>query len=171
MIAGTVDREERRNILSPRAAYRHAPVPSSPTYRILLAEYRDEVFARLEADLRKMGHSVFRVTQSAELRGSYGHLTPDLVLCHHELSGGSGWMAAAVLQMCYPTARVWLYSPWKSAYDPTWVKMSGIDSVIYYRGDLFRLAQEVTKRMQYFRPEPSRIGSDQRHRKGARFAS
>jgi hypothetical protein len=80
-------------------------------------------------------------------------------------------MAATTLQMCYATARVWLYSPWKSSFDPTWVKMSGIESVIYYRGDLFRLAQQVTKRMRHFRPEPSSIGRDQRHRKDARFAS
>lgn len=167
MIATTVNRQERRSISKPRTAYQCAPVPLSPTYRILLAEYRDEVFARLEADLREIGHSVFRATRSDELRQLYGHFAPDLVLCQHDLSGHSGWMAAANLQMSYTTARVWLYSPWKSSFDPTWVKMSGIESVIYYRGDLFRLASEVSKRIRYFRPKPSRIGGDPRYRKSA----
>jgi hypothetical protein len=126
-------------------------LPASPRYKVLLAEHRDEVFARLAADLTELGHTVFRVTRSDELPQLYGYVAPQLVLCSHELSGGSGWIAATRLQMYHAAARVWLYTPWVSDFDPTWTNISCVESVIYYRGDLWRLADAVVARLRHFR--------------------
>jgi hypothetical protein len=126
-------------------------MPASPSYKVLVADHRDEVFARLAADLAELGHRVFRVTRCGELQQLYGYFAPHLMLCSHELSGGNGWIAAAKLRMYHASARVWVYAPWESNTAPTWTKFTGVESVIYYRGDLWRLADAVVTRMRYFR--------------------
>jgi hypothetical protein len=114
---------------------------------ILIAEHRDEVFARLAHDLGAMGCVVFRATRAEEVLYVHSYSAAILTLCNYELPDASGWLTATKLQMFRACSRVWLYAPQQSAVDVTWARLSGVERVLYYQGDLFRLAEQVKENM------------------------
>lgn len=119
------------------------PVAKTPRYTILLAEHRDEVFARLAADLADLGHSVSRATEAAEIPRLYALAKASCVICNFQLPHTTGWLTATKLKMYHPNARIWVYMARKDDRDRTWAKLSGIERIIYYQGNLFRLADHV----------------------------
>ncbi len=110
---------------------------------VLIAEHRDEVFARLAHDLGATGHVVYRATGADEVPRIYSLAEACLAICNINLPDASGWLTATKLQMYRADARVWLYAPNKSSVDATWAQLSGVERVLYYQGDLFRLSDQI----------------------------
>jgi hypothetical protein len=126
-------------------------VENSPAARcILIAEHRDEVFASLAHDLGAVGCVVFRATRAEEVPLVYAYSEASLAICNFQLPDASGWLTATKLRMFRANTHIWLYSPQQSALDESWARLSGVERILYYGGDLFRLAEQVRESMLRF---------------------
>jgi hypothetical protein len=125
-----------------------APLPFFSTRasveNVLLVDYRDEVFARVAADLQTQGVRTARAATAADASEYYFRSAVDLVIANRELPDGSGWLMASKWCLARRPPRVWLYTPWPSPTDPPWARLARVEQVIYYGGDLFRLASRLT---------------------------
>jgi hypothetical protein len=130
----------------PRPKPRRVSQCHKPT--ILIAEHRDEVFARLAWDLAGMGATVFRAARARDIATMCNHTSADLALCFMHLPDESGWLASAKMRMGSNTLRIWLYSAWESQCDWEWAKSCDAERIIYYRGDLFVLSDAIRANMR-----------------------
>ncbi|MCA9124160.1 MAG: hypothetical protein H6822_02240 [Planctomycetaceae bacterium] len=143
MIATNIRQEQSRHYdLHP--APQLQSVENSPAARcILIAEHRDEVFARLAHDLGAVGCVVFRATRAEEVPLVYAYSEASLAICNFDLPDATGWLTATKLRLFRASAQVWLYTSQQSACDESWARLSGVARMLYYGGDLFRLAEQV----------------------------
>jgi hypothetical protein len=110
---------------------------------VLLAEYRDEVFARLAADLREAGCSVRRAECGAKA-GPLCQTTPvGLFITHVDLPDESGWLTAAKVRLLLPDVPIWLYTPGEVPFGASLAEYVGVDQRIHYGGDLWRLSEDI----------------------------
>lgn len=114
-----------------------------PLLSVLLIEYRDEVFARLESDLRQLGCQVYRASRAEDVLHIYINTTIDVTISNSALPDASAWLTAAKLRMYDRTARIWLYTVNRSIRDRNWAALSGIEKVIRYDGNLFKLTERI----------------------------
>ena len=120
--------------------------------RILVAEHRDEVFARLAADLRELGYTVFRASRADEVCRMYTYGQIELVLYNFDLPCEDAWMSVRKLRLFDAYARIWLYVPWRSTLAEHDANLSRIERRIYYQGDLFHLADQIEQSLFDLRP-------------------
>lgn len=118
---------------------------------ILLVEHRDEVFARLAADMAEGGFRVIRATTAHEavehyLRHYVKHLFT-LVVANVDLPDQSAWLLAAKLHLVDPTAVIWLYEPARSNIHAAMARFLRVDELFAYAGDLLGLADAVAGRL------------------------
>ena len=78
---------------------------------ILLVEYRDEVFARIAADLAATGVVVQRAGNGAEASRVHARRGVNLLLVNADLPDGSGWLLSSKLRMVDPEVSIWIYTP------------------------------------------------------------
>lgn len=143
---------------------------NSPASRcILIAEHRDEVFARLAHDLGAVGCVVFRATRAEEIPSVYAYSEASLAICNSQLPDASGWLTATKLRMFRANANVWLYAPHRSDRDAAWSKLSGVERILYYGGDLFCLAEQVRENTMRFNLSRRRSTIPCWHRAGRPF--
>jgi CheY-like chemotaxis protein len=114
---------------------------------VLVVEHRDEVFARIEADLAAWGVKVQRALSAAEARRRYDQWPMELVLIHADLPDETGWLFACKLRLAQPGARLWVYTPWWTSREPALAEFIGVEETIAYGGDLQRLAAEILDRL------------------------
>lgn len=114
---------------------------------VLVVEHRDEVFARIEADLAAWGIRVQRAAGAEEARRLYYRRPMELVLIHTDLPDETGWLFACKLRLAWPAARIWAYTPRWTARESVLAEFIGVEEVIAYGGDLQRLAAEVFERL------------------------
>lgn len=114
---------------------------------VLVVEYRDEVFARIEADLAAWGIRVLRAPSAAEARRADSSAPADLVLVHADLLDESGWLLACKLRFARPEARIWVYTPRSTTREAILAEFIGVEETIAYRGDLPRLSAEILDRI------------------------
>ncbi|MHB1033394.1 MAG: hypothetical protein ACYC35_03285 [Pirellulales bacterium] len=112
-----------------------------------MVEHRDEVFARIEADLAVWGIQVQRAGDAEEARRLYYRRPMELVLIHTDLPDETGWLFACKLRITWPAARIWVYTPRWTARELVLAEFIGVEEVIAYGGDLQRLAAEVFERL------------------------
>lgn len=120
---------------------------SRPCTNALVVEPRDEVFARIEADLAAWEILVQRATSAEEARRLYYREPTELVVIHADLPDETGWLFACKLRLTWPSARVWVYTPRCTAKELVLAEFIGVEEVIAYGGDLQRLAAEVFERL------------------------
>jgi DNA-binding response OmpR family regulator len=114
---------------------------------MLVAEHRDEVFARLAADLRAAGARVERAVSAAEATRRYARRPADLLLCNVDLPDQSSWLLTAKLRLSCPDVRVWVYTPRSSATHVALARFVQAEELIDYGGDLWRLSAELRDRL------------------------
>lgn len=114
---------------------------------ILVVEYRDEVAARLVADLTAMGIHVQRAACAAEASRRCASFRANLLLVNVDLPDGSGWLLTAKLRLFAPTPNIWLYAASPSPNDTAFAEFVGADDLIDYRGDVWWLSAEVVSRL------------------------
>jgi DNA-binding response OmpR family regulator len=113
------------------------------TSRILLVEFRDELFARVAGDLKNNGYLAIRAVDTADVLKLYSRHEPMLVVCNRDLPDASGWLTAVKLKMLDPGARIWIYAARFSIFDRGWAKHTGIQHLIEYAGDIFDLSSII----------------------------
>ncbi len=116
--------------------------------RILLVEHRDEVFARLAADLAGEGFRVIRATTAHEAVKHYAKHPFTLVVANLDLPDQSGWLLAAKLHFVDSGAAIWLYEPVRSNMHAAMAKFLRVDELFAYGGDLLGLADAVAARLR-----------------------
>ncbi len=114
---------------------------------ILLVEYRDEVFARLAADLTKVGLRVERAVCAASVARACVDFPADLLVVNVDLPDGSGWLLTAKLRLSSAASRIWLYAPWPLPDAVAMAEYVGADGLIAYDGDLYRLSAAILSRV------------------------
>jgi DNA-binding response OmpR family regulator len=127
-------------------ALRNWPQPIA-CRNVLLVEYRDEVFARLEADLSAAGVQVERATCAAGAAKAYFRSPADLFVVNVDLPDGGGWLLAAKLRLVSAAPRIWLYAPQPLPDAVAMAEYIGADGLIAYEGDLFRLSAAIVSRV------------------------
>ena len=127
------------------AAYGKEPLPA--LRRVLVVEFRDEVYASLQTLLHDAGISVSRADSSSIVAGLVSRLVPDLILINVEMPDESGWVISSKLRLQRQTQPVWLYLAQAPPFVSHWKKFSGAEEVIDYEGTLGRLVEEVGRRI------------------------
>lgn len=128
------------------ASPRNGPRPVA-CRNVLLVEYRDEVFARLAADLTEVGLRVERAVCVASASKACVRSPAELLVVNVVLPDGSGWLLTARLRLASATSRIWLYVPWPSPDAMAMAEYVGADGLIAYDGDLFRLSAAIVSRV------------------------
>lgn len=114
---------------------------------VLVVEHRDEVFARIQADLAAWGIRVERATGAEEARRHYCRRPTGLILVHADLPDETGWLFACKLRLGRPAARIWVYTPRRTTKELVLAEFIGVEETIAYGGDLLRLAAEIVDRL------------------------
>jgi DNA-binding response OmpR family regulator len=117
------------------------------TLTILLVEHRDEVFARLAADLAGVGMRVDRAHSGLEAADRCRRRRPDLLMVNAWLPDESGWLVTGKLRLADPELPIWIYTPRSSSDDVAMANFIEADELIDYEGDLWRLAADVANRL------------------------
>lgn len=115
--------------------------------RVLLVEHRDEVFARLAADLASIPLQVARALNASAASRRFARNPSDLMIANVDLPDESGWLLACKTRLVFPTARIWLYTAHPSALDRNRARYLGVARLIHYGGDLLRLGGKVLNRL------------------------
>lgn len=122
----------------------------SPVRRIksiLLVEYRDEVCARLSADLAEAGFRVERVCTAHGVRRHFARHRSELVIANMDTPDESGWLMASKLRLGSPATRISLYAPrFPSPVDQHFARFLAVE-LVHYPGDLISLAANVLCRV------------------------
>jgi DNA-binding response OmpR family regulator len=113
----------------------------------LLVEHRDEVFARLVANLASIQLRVARALSASAASRRFATCPSDLMIANVDLPDESGWLLACKTRLVYPTARIWLYTAHPTALDRARARYLGVARLIHYGGDLLRLGGKVLDRL------------------------
>ncbi len=128
------------------ASPRKGPPPVA-CRNVLIVEYRDEVFARLAADLTEAGLRVERAVCAASASKAGVCFPADLLVVNVDLPDGSGWLLTAKLRLASAASRIWLYAPWPLPDAMAMAEYVGADGLIAYEGDLGRLSAAIVSRV------------------------
>lgn len=127
---------ERRSKKSNQAEkVRHQAEPKQPSQMptVLVVEYRDEVYRRLEVDLGCAGFRVTRAYCASEGIVQYFMFRPDLVIANVDLPDQSGWLLTAKLCVTDPLPHVWLYKSEATRADAAKAGFLGAEELLAYR--------------------------------------
>tara|TARA_R110002072_G_scaffold301478_1_gene481306 strand:+ start:7504 stop:8244 length:741 start_codon:yes stop_codon:yes gene_type:complete len=113
-----------------------------------LIEPRDEVYARLAGDLVEAGFRVVRAITVTDALKACGKYRPRLVLANISLSERKAWQMAPKLAMLDSDTRVWLYDHAIEVHDYAMADFLGIEQLIEYGGDVFRLSSHVRQSLR-----------------------
>jgi len=119
-----------------------ARYPASKRPAVLIVEYRDEVYARLAADLAMAG---LRVTRAVDAATAATRMTPglEIVIINADLPDQKGWVVAASARSMSPMPRIWLYKAWNSPIDVAHAHRVRSEELLEYRGELHVLSDAV----------------------------
>ncbi|MDA8744386.1 hypothetical protein N9N28_07130 [Rubripirellula amarantea] len=123
------------------------PTPVGAKRRVLVGEFRDEVFADLEGLFAKLGYDVSRATFGGMVSSMVHDLRPNLVLVNERFADQSGWLVASKLQMFTIPPKVWLYACQLPSQVNIQKSVCGIEEVLSYRGILSLLHRQILDRI------------------------
>lgn len=109
---------------------------------IVVAEFRDEVYARLEADLRAIGHHVHRAVCADEVWAECCQTDVGLAIINVQMQRESGWVVAAKLRLVFIDLLIWVYTPAVST-GVSLAEFFGVDRRVEYGGDLWILSRKI----------------------------
>lgn len=122
--------------------------PNRKRRRVLIVEFRDEVFAVLKALFEEHRYQVKRAVSGGGVATEVKRFAPDLVLVNEAMPYENGWLITCKLRLTQFHAPVWLYAPRQSRPRTAWKKLSGADEVIAYGGVIGRLDTLVRQRLR-----------------------
>ena len=114
----------------------------------LFVEHRDEVFARIDADLSDGGMRVVRAATATEGLRQLRSCKPSLVVAHIRLTDQSGWLFTAKLRFTNCAAPVWLYQPASVEREVELAEFLGVGELFDYGGDLLNLSRMIVNRIR-----------------------
>ena len=140
---GELIKGEDRLLRPTAVAATRAPKKKRPI--AVVAEPRDEVFARLAADLAESGMQVVRAQTASEALRHYARCEPALMVANVDLPDQSAWLLAGKLRFVDPNVRIWIYQSQSSPYERGMASFLKIDELLTYGGDLLGLAETLVQ--------------------------
>ena len=116
--------------------------------RVFLIEWRNEVFARVSADLSARGVRVIRGKGPAMAWWRFCLSPSDLLLVSLAQADGNGWSLIRQLRALRPTVPIWAYVAHLQHLDLEMACQLRVYDLIEYRGDLLRLSDELVHRLE-----------------------
>ena len=116
--------------------------------RVLVVEFRDEVYASLKSLLEAYGWEVARAASGAEVATQVNRFAPDLLLVNESMPDKSGWLITCKLRLTKHRQPVWLFAAHTPPIRADWKESCGVDEVIAYGGVLSRLVLRVRERLE-----------------------
>lgn len=113
--------------------------------RVLVVEFRDEVFAALQAALEEQHCEVQRAEFGAAAGAALARFLPDLALVNESLPDESGWLVACKATFLRRGRPVWLYAARLAPSNSAWREICGIARVIAYGGVLSQLLEQLSR--------------------------
>lgn len=117
--------------------------PSKEPAVVLLVEHRDEVFARIRADLVEIGLRVVRADSAAAALKQYAACQPQLVIASGVLPDQSSWLLPGMLRFVNQHVKIWIYQPCSSTQDVSTGTYWQVDQMLDYGGDLLGLSDTI----------------------------
>lgn len=111
--------------------------------RVLIGEFRDEIYADLEVLFRNQRYDVGRAEYGLAMTAQVQNEVPNLIVLNDRFPDQSGWLVAAKLHMLKSTFQVWLYTNNLPADILIKQEMCQIDEVLAYGGGLSRLHNQI----------------------------
>ena len=111
--------------------------------RVLIVEFRDEVYGGLKTLLEEHGFEVERTECGATVARAFNRFVPDLLLVNEDMPDESGWLITCKLRLTRRWQPVWLYTVRQPRFKADWKEYVGVDEVIDYGGVLIRLVRHV----------------------------
>jgi len=127
---------------------------------VLMVEHRDEVFARIAADVAETGYWVLRAETADEALRFAGNIHLTLVIANSDLPDHSGWLMTAKLRFIDPEARIWLYESNTTQDDEGMAQFLRIDELLDYGGNLLKLSEMVVELMIWHERSEARAALD-----------
>lgn len=121
---------------------------SRPT--VIIVEYRDEVYARLAADIARFEVDIIRTESVESTRLLVSRCDSALVIANRDLPEHSGWLLAEKVRRM-PHVELWMYLPCASKYASVLAEVQQVSELIEYRGDLFMLSDLLLNRFEDWR--------------------
>jgi CheY-like chemotaxis protein len=110
---------------------------------ILLVEHRDEVFARMAADLAAAGLFVMQAGSTKEALVRWTQTAPAVCLVNLDLPDRGGSFLASYFRDLESGVPVWLYTARKSAAAISAANAAGAEELVDYGGDLWKLSDAI----------------------------
>ncbi|MFG0335207.1 MAG: hypothetical protein ACF8TS_17760 [Maioricimonas sp. JB049] len=114
-----------------------------PELIVLIIEYRDEIFSRLEHDLRQRDIGCYRAISAEEVLRIHSRIPVSLTLAGANLPETSIWLTTAKLRLYDPDAPIWLYIARPSRTERRDAKLAGLERLLGYDGSLVDLSDQV----------------------------
>ena len=111
----------------------------------VVAEPKDEVFARLAMDMAEAGMRVVRAKTAVEAIRHCASYQPTLIVANLDLPDQSGWLLAGKLRFVDSEIHVWLYQPQASSYEKGMARFLKVEELLEYGGDLLGLSENVIR--------------------------
>jgi DNA-binding response OmpR family regulator len=115
---------------------------------VLFVEHRDEVFARLAADLADVGLGVRRAETAADASRLHARQPADVLMINARLPDESGWLLTRKLRMAEPELPIWIYTDHSTEADVAMANFVAADELIDYHGNVWRLTEEISHRLR-----------------------
>lgn len=127
-----------------------------PWRRVLIVEFRDEVFAVLKRLFEDFGVRVDRAEREADVPLQVQQKRPNLVLISGTMPEESAWLISAKVRMQSPACSTWLYVPHIPPARSHWIKFASAAAVIEYDGVVATLLDNLRCRLRRAE-EPERV--------------
>ena len=135
----------------PKIVHHHMPEAANASLRkrpqgrrrVLVVEFRDEVYESLESLFREHGFEVERAECGSTVAHKFHQFAPDIVLINDDTPDASGWLIASKLRLSGYRQTIWLYTVRLSRWRVNWKLVTEVDEVIAYGGKFAWLVQRV----------------------------
>ncbi len=118
----------------------YKPLPFRP--RVLIIEFRDEIYASLKSLFEKYGFHVYRSENDMDVSHLMKSISPDLILVNEKMQYETGWLIASKIKFGAHKKPVCLYSVRDPKVNQKCMELTGVDRIMEYGGILDLLLQQ-----------------------------
>lgn len=137
----------------PRNVAANPMLPHDAGCRVLVIDFRDEVFAAISNILRGFDCQVHRAESSETVSKVAGRVPLDLILLNQQMPTESGWLISCKLRLTCCWQPIWMYTADRNAHRQAWQHLARVDAIFEYDGDVWRLSNLIEDRLANERRE------------------
>ena len=123
---------------------------SSPFHhRVLIIEFRDEIYASLKSLFEDYGFKVYRSETDMDVSGLIKTISPDLIIVNEKMQYETGWLIACKMKFGLHKIPICLYTVKNPKINQKCMELTGVDRVIEYGGILELLLHQFQLYLDY----------------------